>query len=191
MSYASFDQANDCPRCYGDGKIATDDDGSPWGAWEELPPGSDFAVRLGIVRPIDCPDCGGTGSRAAAEHDCGDPNCSGLALPKKPEPEIPNDLDPDHFEDQDAYAIAVQMQAIADVDRPDFDCAIGGTAPDETRVEIEYATEPMRGSSAAYITDDLYNAVESLTDFCQGARIVKRQVTYGAWEYVTPEEIKS
>ncbi len=50
-----------CDRCDGCGKIASDDEGSPWSAWLALPPGSDLAVRLGVVRPIDCPDCGGAG----------------------------------------------------------------------------------------------------------------------------------
>lgn len=50
-----------CPRCQGCGKIANDDDGSPWTAWENLPPGSDAAVKMGIVKPIECPSCLGTG----------------------------------------------------------------------------------------------------------------------------------
>jgi hypothetical protein len=37
--------------------------------WEDLPPGSDIAVRIGLVVPIPCPDCGGTGKRAAAVND--------------------------------------------------------------------------------------------------------------------------
>ena len=40
------------------GKIADDEAGSPWPAWSELPPGSDFAVVAGMVKPIPCPDCG-------------------------------------------------------------------------------------------------------------------------------------
>lgn len=50
-----------CPRCQGCGKIANDDDGSPWTAWENLPPGSAAAVKMGIVKPIQCPECGGVG----------------------------------------------------------------------------------------------------------------------------------
>lgn len=52
-----------CPRCQGCGKIANDDDGSPWTAWENLPPGSDPAVKMGIVKPIECPSCNGSGKR--------------------------------------------------------------------------------------------------------------------------------
>jgi hypothetical protein len=51
-----------CKRCDGCGKIASDEQGSPWTAWERLPPGSDLAARLGLVLPVRCPDCGGTGT---------------------------------------------------------------------------------------------------------------------------------
>lgn len=50
-----------CQKCDGCGRIANDDDESPWTAWEQLPPASDLAVRLGLVRPETCPDCGGSG----------------------------------------------------------------------------------------------------------------------------------
>lgn len=50
-----------CTRCDGCGCIADSKDGEPWTAWENLPPGSDAAVRLGLVRPIPCPACGGKG----------------------------------------------------------------------------------------------------------------------------------
>jgi len=49
-----------CSRCDGCGLIADSDDGEPWTVWEQLPPGSaGMAVRLGLVKPIDCPACGG------------------------------------------------------------------------------------------------------------------------------------
>lgn len=54
-----------CERCNGCGKIADTENGEPWESWANLPPGSDLAVRLGFVRPIQCPDCGGTGLQAA------------------------------------------------------------------------------------------------------------------------------
>jgi len=57
---------DDCPRCHGCGRIANDDDGSPWSAWESLPPGSDIAVRLGLVQPMTCPTCLGSGRRVPA-----------------------------------------------------------------------------------------------------------------------------
>ncbi|MCP4201808.1 MAG: hypothetical protein GY769_07740 [bacterium] len=52
-----------CDRCEGCGKIANSEDGEPWIAWLALPPGSDLAVKLGQVQPIDCPECGGSGDR--------------------------------------------------------------------------------------------------------------------------------
>lgn len=48
-----------CGTCMDSGKIANDDEKSPWPAWENLPPGSDFAVRMGLVKPIPCPKCRG------------------------------------------------------------------------------------------------------------------------------------
>lgn len=55
-----------CRRCAGCGKIADSDDGEPWKYWQDLPPGADLAVRAGIVKPITCPACNGTGM--TAEH---------------------------------------------------------------------------------------------------------------------------
>jgi hypothetical protein len=52
-----------CDKCDGCGRIANSEKGEPWTDWERLPPGSDLAVRLGIVRPIPCPDCKGTGEK--------------------------------------------------------------------------------------------------------------------------------
>lgn len=46
-----------CSRCNGEKQIANSEDGEPWSAWAELPPGSDIAVRMGVVKPIPCPDC--------------------------------------------------------------------------------------------------------------------------------------
>lgn len=50
-----------CPKCMGEGKVADSTDQEPWSYWAKLPPGSDVAVKLGIVKPIDCPQCGGKG----------------------------------------------------------------------------------------------------------------------------------
>jgi hypothetical protein len=52
-----------CPKCDGCGKIANDDDQSPWTFWEALTPPSNMAVTLGLVKPVECPDCNGTGER--------------------------------------------------------------------------------------------------------------------------------
>jgi hypothetical protein len=52
-----------CPGCDGCGLIASGEEGAPWSFWMSLPPGLDLAVRAGIVKPIPCPDCGGTGEK--------------------------------------------------------------------------------------------------------------------------------
>lgn len=56
-----------CPRCLGCGQLADSDDREPWTMWQDLPPGSDLAVRLGIVRPVPCGHCSGTGKKLTGE----------------------------------------------------------------------------------------------------------------------------
>lgn len=56
-----------CTRCNGEGKLANSDDREPWSYWESLPPGSDLAVQLGLVRPEPCDACEGKGTVPAAE----------------------------------------------------------------------------------------------------------------------------
>lgn len=51
-------------RCDGCGKLASTEEQEPWAYWQMLPPGSDIAVRMGFVRPITCPECGGSGEVA-------------------------------------------------------------------------------------------------------------------------------
>lgn len=48
-----------CSKCGGCGQIDSGDEQAPWAMWESLPPGSDMAVRLGLVSPLPCPQCGG------------------------------------------------------------------------------------------------------------------------------------
>lgn len=50
-----------CTTCEGCGKIANDDSGTPWSAWTSLPLHSSAAVLMGLVRPVPCPDCNGSG----------------------------------------------------------------------------------------------------------------------------------
>lgn len=42
-----------CETCGGDGRV--------WEAWAGLPPISDLAVRMGVVKPQECPTCKGKG----------------------------------------------------------------------------------------------------------------------------------
>lgn len=53
-----------CQKCEGCGLVANDDEQSPWTYWERLPLGSNVAVMMGLVRPIQCPECGGSGEKA-------------------------------------------------------------------------------------------------------------------------------
>jgi DnaJ-class molecular chaperone len=52
-----------CWTCGGEGFTGSDKEHAPWSFWENLPPGSDIAVRLGWVKKIECESCSGTGLR--------------------------------------------------------------------------------------------------------------------------------
>lgn len=55
-----------CQKCLGWKKIANDDEQSSWKHWAELPPPSNLAVQVGMVFPIDCPRCQGSGREPSA-----------------------------------------------------------------------------------------------------------------------------
>lgn len=50
-----------CPACAGCGRVANDDDRTPWKYWAELPAQSAIAVFVGLVRPLTCQRCNGSG----------------------------------------------------------------------------------------------------------------------------------
>lgn len=50
-----------CTKCDGCKQIANDDNGTAWWAWESLPSPSNLAVALGMVKPLPCPHCNGSG----------------------------------------------------------------------------------------------------------------------------------
>ena len=52
-----------CDRCDGCGQIADSDEGEAWWTWATLPVPSNMAVTMGVVKPIPCPDCDGTGAK--------------------------------------------------------------------------------------------------------------------------------
>ena len=54
-------KAMKCEKCDGCGKIADSDEQEPWTAWTGLPLHSAVAVLAGIVKPITCPACSGSG----------------------------------------------------------------------------------------------------------------------------------
>ena len=54
-----------CTACDGCGQVADDEDRTPWTAWATLPRGADIAVRTGLVKPVRCEACAGTGKAVA------------------------------------------------------------------------------------------------------------------------------
>jgi hypothetical protein len=52
-----------CRVCDGCGKVADTPDQEPWTVWTNLPANSAVAVVLGVVKPMDCPECHGSGKR--------------------------------------------------------------------------------------------------------------------------------
>jgi len=89
-------------------------------------------------------------------------------------------------DDPDAYALATARDAANDPNTHQW--AIGGTAPDETHTEREYGVEPDRGAGPYEIDTELAGPIESLPYYVN-PRLITREVTYGPWRYVTPEEI--
>lgn len=55
-----YDGPNPCQRCLG-WKRVDDGEKQSWKYWAELPAQSRVAIDLGMVKPITCPDCNGTG----------------------------------------------------------------------------------------------------------------------------------
>ena len=61
-----YDGPDACTRCLGWKRIATSADGESWKEWAELPQHAATAVLMGLVRPIVCPRCDGTGQEPGA-----------------------------------------------------------------------------------------------------------------------------
>ena len=55
-----YDGKNACKRCLGWKKVDEAEQQS-WKYWAEMPEQSKIAIKVGLVKPIDCADCGGTG----------------------------------------------------------------------------------------------------------------------------------
>lgn len=62
-----YDGPDACTKCLGWGHVANDDEGTPWKYWAELPPPSNLAVQMGIVAPVRCPVCAGSGHQDTEE----------------------------------------------------------------------------------------------------------------------------
>ena len=55
---------NECPRCDGCGQLADTEIHEPWTAWTpwlSLPMSRSMELMMGMVSPVDCPVCGGSG----------------------------------------------------------------------------------------------------------------------------------
>ena len=52
---------NACKHCLGWKRVDDSDEHISWKYWAELPSPSNISVQLGIVKPIECPRCHGTG----------------------------------------------------------------------------------------------------------------------------------
>jgi len=55
-----YDGDDKCTRCLG-WKRVDSGDGVSWKYWAEVPAPSNIAVQMGLVKPVVCPRCQGTG----------------------------------------------------------------------------------------------------------------------------------
>ena len=58
-----------CENCDGCGQIADDAEGAPWTAWTSLPVGAQMAIRMGMLKPIVCPECFGAQHKVSVQKD--------------------------------------------------------------------------------------------------------------------------
>jgi DnaJ-class molecular chaperone len=50
-----------CQQCLGWKRVANSDNQESWKYWAELPSQSAIAIQMGLVKPVECPRCHGTG----------------------------------------------------------------------------------------------------------------------------------
>lgn len=50
-----------CQQCLGWKRVDNGRDRGSWKYWAELPAQSQVAIAMGLVGPIECPRCGGSG----------------------------------------------------------------------------------------------------------------------------------
>lgn len=91
---------------------------------------------------------------------------------------------PEDYDSHEAYATAMATLAAHDPDQE----YIGG---DNGSVETEYAIESDRGECARAHDTELAGLIDELVLYRAGARLIRREVTYGPWRYVTPAEIEA
>lgn len=67
LNYKTIVMKNgNCDRCAGCGYITDGESPEPFKYWMELPVQSALALQMGLVKPVECPDCKGTGNEPAA-----------------------------------------------------------------------------------------------------------------------------
>jgi len=59
--YDVFDLTTACPACDGCGKVANTQDQEPRSRWLALPLTGAAAVTMGLIKPVTCRRCGGSG----------------------------------------------------------------------------------------------------------------------------------
>ena len=62
-------ESDRCTKCDGCGQIAYSEGQEPWSYWENLPTQCRAAVECGIIKPITCPKCNGTGKETSNDQD--------------------------------------------------------------------------------------------------------------------------
>lgn len=94
---------------------------------------------------------------------------------------------PEDYPTNDAYAHAMATLAAHDATAR---FAIGG-GDDWEIADTQYAVESSPGDCARGHDNELAGPIEELPIYAAGARIITRQIRYGPWRYVTPEEIEN
>ena len=64
-----YDEDNPCTLCEGWKCVDNGEDPVSWKSWAELPAPSNLAVQIGLVRPVVCPRCEGTGIEPQPEEE--------------------------------------------------------------------------------------------------------------------------
>lgn len=146
----------------------------------DCPVWCDGCERYEVVN--SCKRCRGSGcgpgAASGAYEPCGD--CDGDGRDHQD-----SHPSPDGYDSHEAYAIATARAAVADPDQ-EYLCGENGG-----HVEVQYAIEPDRGGCARAHDSELAGPIDELVSYRDAARLVTRQITYGPWRYVTPEEVEN
>ena len=64
-----YEGEDKCSKCEG-WKRVDSVSGDTWKHWAELPVTSQIAVQVGLIKPVECPRCHGTGVEPCCGDDC-------------------------------------------------------------------------------------------------------------------------